>query len=383
MFKRVLFTFVLLFLSIGIWAQEDRPAEQPWLVNQPWWFTLEIGKLHFSNGSYGDALMAFEDARRSRYSHFSRMEDELIIFLSIPEVRRLGDSLDFIEWYVSEQNETRISNILLEIYHYFPKTGLGSSVSNALDALDTLKTYPEAEFWLGECFRVEGELNLALRQYERALSGRELFLTPDFDLEISYRLFDLHNLRGDYNEMERRGREILDGNDSTGSPRDFLWSQNLMRAAMIRMLETGGIDRFLMFYRHDNIPTERAHRELGFYLYTRGRYITALDNLMFAFLIQNTIIINEILRRDFDYVYTDLGDLMTMIGTRRDLLSFMEEIEYFKTIYYFASTLHANGKTIPAQELWDFLATSLIAGEWGERARRSGTPFVESVVVLP
>ena len=66
MFKRSFFGLVFIFLLAGLsWAQQpwQQPGmiPQPGPIMQPWWYTLERGKLHFRSGAYGDALMAFEE----------------------------------------------------------------------------------------------------------------------------------------------------------------------------------------------------------------------------------------------------------------------------------------------------------------------------------
>ena len=385
MYKKLLLGLILFTLGAGfVYTQEP--------LYQPWWFTLETGIRHFRDGSYGQALMSFEAARRDRHSHFSLMEEDLIRFLSIAEVRWLGDNLDFVEWYIEEFNETRANAILNEIYHFFPKESFNNSVDQVLIQLDNLKRYPEAEYWLGEIFRVEGELSLAQRQYERALRDRDLFTRPDLDMQILYQIVNIHRTRGEYVEMEDRYNEII-STDSLWTSGNQNEPQTMMRAAMLRMLETsssinvrevtGGINHFLSFYRHNNMSTERAHRELGLYLYSRGRYNTAVSHLMFAFLIQNTVLIEDAMRREFDFIFTSLDDLMMMIGSRRELLDFLEESEYFRVIYYFSSALYATNRQFPAMQLWEFLAGSDRAGIWGERARMSSVPIVESVIVLP
>ena len=352
-------------------------------ANQPWWYTLERGKLFFRNGSYGDALITFEDARRQRIAQFTRLEEDFIFLLSIPEVRRLGDSLEFVERYISERRETAAATALKELYYRVPKAALNGSVSRALKELDHLKSYPEAEYWLGETYRAEGELGLALRQYDKAWNERELLEIPGFEIEILYKITNLHRIRGNYQEMERRANEIIEGLGANGLPRDRLWagssqgSSNQLRAAMARILENEGVNRFLTLYRHNNTDTERAHRLLGFFYYSSSRYTQAMEHLMFAFLIQNSVLIDEVIRRDYDYDFSGLEDLVALVQRRPELAAFMEETEYYRTIYYLATSLYASGKTRPAYQLWAFLAGSNNAGEWGNRARRNPNPYIE------
>ena len=81
--------FLILFISAvsAVFAQ----------TTSPWWLSLEKGKKLFRSGAYGDALMAFDDARRSRWDAFTRMENDLILALSTPQLRSMGDSLEWVE----------------------------------------------------------------------------------------------------------------------------------------------------------------------------------------------------------------------------------------------------------------------------------------------
>ena len=375
--KRFFAGFILLFFAAGLFG-----AQQPW-------YLMEQGKRHFRSGAYGDAIIAFEDARRERIAQITRKEQDLIHVLTSPIARRLGDSLEMVEMYIAQRQETGAAAALAELYSRVPRETLQNSVQRALDELDRLRSYPEAEFWLGEAYRAEGELLLALRQYERAWQQRELLQTPGFEVEILYRLVEVNRLRQNYREMERRALEIIQGSDLFGQPRDMFWaretaaSTHQLRAAMGRILENDGIDRFLVLYRYNNIVTERAHRFLGFFYHATGRHASAAEHLMFAFLIQNTILIEDIMRREFDFAYTTLEDLMNQVRTRPALMNFIEEVEYFRTISYLSSSLFATGRAIPSAQLWAFLAASPDAGIWGERARRSPRPILERPIQLP
>jgi tetratricopeptide (TPR) repeat protein len=372
--------YFFLALCLCVFVSDYGVAAQ---ANQPWWYTLEQGKLLFRKGSYGDALLTFEDARRQRVAQYTRMEEDFIFLLSIPEVRRFGDSLEYVEWYINERLYTAAAAALNELYYRFPKDSLKGSVSLALEKFDLLKGYPEAEYWLGETYRVEGELGLALRQYEKAWNERELLETPGFEIEILYKITELHRIRGNYQEMERRANEIIEGVGANGVPRDSLWvgnsqgSSNQLRAAMERILENEGVSRFLTLYRYNNTDTERAHRLLGFFYYSSSRYTQAKEHLMFAFLIQNSVLIEEIIRRDYDYTFSTLENLVAVVQRRPELAAFMEETEYYRTIYYFATALYASGNRRSAAQLWAFLAASNNAGEWGNRAKRNPTPYIE------
>ena len=351
--------------------------------DRPWWYTLEEGKFLFRSGAYGDALITFEDARRERLAQFTRMEEDFIRLLSRPDVRRLGDSLEFVEMYIAVNLESTAASALDSLFHYLPRNSFDGSAARALEGFSLLKNYPEAEYWLGETYRMEGELSLALLQYERALNNKNLFEVPGFDSEILYKMTEIHRLRQEYQEMERRAKEVIEGVGPSGEPRDVYWARNQTRSSMSRLLENEGINTFLTLYRHRSIETERAHRFLGLYYFSSSRYNPSAEHLMFSFLIQNTVIIEEIIRRQFDFTFSTLENLEAQARLMPELTAFQEQTEYYRTAYYLASALYASGKTRPAREIWNFLARSVYAGEWGERARRNPNPYIERAVELP
>ena len=370
---------LLLFLTVSVSAQTQRD----------WWYTLERGKLMFRQGDYGNALLTFEDARRQRRTMYERLERNLIDLLSLREVRRIGDSLDWVERYINEKHYTEASNALQELYYRIPKESFNNSATAALTALGTLKDYPEAEYWIGETYLVEGELNLAQSQFRKAIALRQILENPGFATELLYKIAAICRVRQDYTEMERTLLSILSA--------DNLWSGgNQRRAAgnsssvpfetqaMTRTLENSGINRFLTLYRYRSPESIEAHRLLGLYYYVSGRHSRAQEHLMFAFLIQNTVIIEEVIRNRYDFTFTTLEDLSVEINRYPLLAEYAEQNEYYKTAYYLGASLYGNGKTAAARDLWNFLSAQNDAGEWYTRSlTQLRSPHVERTLEMP
>jgi len=370
---------ILLFLCGGIAAQ----------TQQDWWYTLERGKQMFRQGDYGNALLAFEDARRQRRAMYERMQRDFVELLSITEVRRLGDSLDLVERFIEDRRYAAAAEALRELYYRVPRETFNNSATAALNALGSLVDYPEAEHWIGETYLAEGELNLALTQFQNALVMRNLFENPGYATELLYKIAEIRRIRQEYNEMERVFLSILsadslwsseDSNDAnrTGNRDSFV------KQAMTRTLENNGIERFITLYRYGNDESAHSHRLLGFYYYGSGRHARAQEHLMFAFLIQNTVIIDEIIRRRFDFSFTTLEALGAEISRNQLLAEYVERNEYYKTAYYLGNSLYGNGKNAAARSVWNFLATQNRAGEWQTRAQAQlRSPQVERALEMP
>jgi hypothetical protein len=391
--KSLLIFFFLTAFAVPLFAQP---------YTSPWWLALEQGKLKFRSGDYGGALMSFEDARRQRRAMYEQMERDFINFLSTREARRIGDSLEILERFSSDMRYTSVTAALNELFYRVPRMSLNNSANAALTAIGKLKDYPEAEYWIGEVYRIEGELPLALSQYRRAYAMRELLEDSGFGVTLQYKISDILRIRQEYNEMERvllsvigeldtlwvnaERQEIPPASSEARGTTPIPYAQSsasFARAAMTRTLENEGINRFLELYRYNNGIVEHAHRLLGFYYAVSGRP-SAQQHLMFAFLIQNTIIIEEVRRRQFDFVFTDLLNLAEEINKNALLLSYIEEVEYFKTIYYLGASLYRNGRTTVARSFWSFLASQPQAGEWQARSVvQLRSPQLEPVVEMP
>jgi tetratricopeptide (TPR) repeat protein len=368
----------LILLTVGAvlaQAQEERP----------WWYIMEQGKLLFRQGDYGGALLAFEDARRQRYARYTGMEKDFINFLSLPEVRGIGDSLNTLETYITARGHADVESTLRELYYRLPRESLRDSALLALEELGKFKDYPEAEYWIGEVYRVEGELGLALGQYQKALALRARLDDPNFELDLLYKIADIYRTRQEFKYMEETLLKIVEGNNAQGQPWDPLWSGSagnsgqFVKNSMARILENSGTARFLVMYRYNNGPVERAHRLLGFYYYASNRYNRAAEHLMFAFLIQNSILIEETQRSRYDFVFESLEALLDALARRDDLLRFIDQAEYYRCAYYLGTALYGIGKGSAARELWTFLSGRERIGAWQNRAlAQLQRPFVES-----
>ena len=349
-----------------------------------WWYTLRRGQLMFARGDYGNALLTFQDARRDRMAMYDGMERDLVELLSLPEVRRLGDSLDWVERFARERHFGAAAAALDELYFRIPRETFGNSAAAALQALGTLRYFPEAEMWIGKTYLAGGEGGLAVRQFELALSQARLLENPAAAAEILYQIAEVRRLRGEFPDMERALLAVLDESVLWAGAGLGWQAGTFARDAMTRTLQLDGADRLLTLFRYENTRTLRAHRELGFFYVASGRNARAQEHLMFAFLIQGTVMIDELIRRRFDFAFGGMAELADEIARDRMLSEYAERTEFFRVIFYLGNSLFGNGHPARARELWSFLAARPDSGQWQHRAAlQLQTPRVGPVIVLP
>ncbi|OHE62598.1 MAG: hypothetical protein A2Z99_05120, partial [Treponema sp. GWB1_62_6] len=326
-------------------------AQRGAVTDEPFWMTLERGKLLFREKRYGDALLSFEDALRGRRELFARHRRALVDALSLPEVRRFDDSLTRFETYAAERKLKAAQDALAAVYALVPRDSMNGSALAAMDAALSLAAYPEAEYWIGEAYRAEGESAIALKQYQKAYALRDLLEVHDEGRDILYKIAELQAERLEYPAMEASLLEIL--------KEDILWtsgSSAFIRDAMSRTLADEGLDRFLLLYRYSSPWALRAHRDLGLYFYRSGRHDRAAAHLTFAFLIQVTVLIDEIKRSESEWKATTLPDILDRAEKRESAVEYLADTGFYRTVYYFGASLYAVGRGKSAIELWRAVA---------------------------
>jgi len=391
------FSFALLLLCGALGAAENDQTENSRQAqnkikyystakkNIPYWYTLEKGKKSFREGDYGAALSYFEEARDSHAEYWARQKRAFIALMTIQEVRKFGDSLSLVEQYAEDhlQADAKLAIETLR-FNVDPKL-LNDSVKTAVDYLDSLKAYPDAEYWIGEVYRIESETEIALNQYNKTLElinkgDKKDSATP---INVMYRIAEMNRELCRYNEMEAAYKLIIETYET-----DKIWSDNegFVRNSMKKTLEKDGINEFLIRFRHTNPDTDNAHKELGYFYYSTGRYDLAERHLMLSSLIESTTIIEGVKRDKYNFVFTTLDNLMDELARKQEIKQYIEDSFYFKKLYYLASALNANGKPSTAKEIWRFVShqQGMGADEWAKRSQSQlHSPYIEVIITNP
>jgi tetratricopeptide (TPR) repeat protein len=338
------------------------PASGTGVGAAQWWWTLELGKGQFRAGQYGDALATFETAVTQRQDTYKQFYNDMITMLSKPDAIPLGDDLQQVEGFVKATNQTEAQAALNELDYRVGLDTMHDSVKAVLAALQNLENYPEADYWIGECYRVEGEPAMALTQYNEALKHADLFEKKGFDIDILYSMAAVYQSQGSNVNYESTLLAILNANDPSGAARGGLWAQEndtFARSSMVRILTNNGIDRFLSLYRDDNTESLKAHTMLGMYYYQNGKYDEASQQLMYAFLIPMSFCMEKTSAYDATWEYSTIDGLFSkMRGARplQSVLKWLADNDFYKTAYFFACSLFASSRNKPASDIWTFLA---------------------------
>ena len=231
-------------------------------------------------------------------------------------------------------------------------------------------TSPEIDIAIGEVFEAEGELDLALLQYEKALEYRNLLEVRDDELELLYRMAALHRLNNNLLNYKQHLELVVDRVQSRHEPPLFQ-----IEEAIGRVLIRDGIDALLQLYRIEDLGAQRAYYELGrLLLYDGFRFIEASNMLVFSVIMTITEVASYILDVDPSFRFDKIEELLSSASRFRAVERYLLETQLLEQLYALGHALAAAGRPGPSDGLRNLI--NRIDSE-GAVGRRAGRPYPE------
>ena len=237
-------------------------------------------------------------------------------------------------------------------------------------------TFPEAETAIGDMYVEEGEVDLALLQYEKAYKLRNAFYIPEMQYAILYKLAHLYESQGFYKQMEDDLTSIVNDDKKFNET-----ANSHLRTQIEKNFFDKGIDRVLVLYRYSDTFSSSAHSQLGIFYYRTGRYAQSASQLLFSTIYRMSAMEQFLGERDVDYQYTSLDAIMAEIQKNPDLLRYANDAQLFRDLYYLAGSTFALGYPERAASIWKTLSTAEIAGSYRQLAlKQLKTPSTEPLL---
>jgi tetratricopeptide (TPR) repeat protein len=239
---------------------------------------------------------------------------------------------------------------------------------------------PEAEAAIGDIYREEGEIALAVRQYTRAYNLRNALVVPEEKYDILYRWAGLCEDQQLYNDMESRLQLIV---------ADDRWNTSEQLPIQVeRNFVEKGLDHVLSLYRFDSRFATDAHSRLGWFYYRTGRYPQAVRHLLYAVILQVTDVAEFLRQKDTDVVVDSLASFFSHVLRDRDARSWLETSTFSSDVYYLSAAAWELGHPLRAQAAWRILANVKETGKYADLSRRQlakpfREPFLEQTFRLP
>ncbi len=267
--------------------------------------------------------------------------------------------------------------LLAEGKRAFQERNFGTALALFRQSIAAGGETPEADMWIGRVFEEEGELKLAVDQYDRALALKQQFVVREDALTVRYALANIYYETGQYGKYEVALRGIVAEDKYFSNP-----DLGGMRDAMLRILTSGGFDHLMLLYRLTELRTLRAHSELGAFMYRTGRYRDATLNLAFSTITDFTTAIEELRRTNPDFEFTTIQDLLIRSLADPRLAAYFLSAQLYRDLYYLGASLYANGIVGRAREIWTLdIDYAPKDNPWRQRSvAQMRRPFIEPIL---
>lgn len=342
-----IFTFVFCFGVIPPCFSVE--TEESWRVLSQAWIAFE-------NNSPGEALNLCEKARQIHREKNEFMRKELAASLLPMQVKKAGDDISEIRKIWIDRNDVTALAVLDSIFLTHPSSFFSHSMASVLLWLKTQSVYPESDYLTGRIYELEGEVDLALNYYQKALDNYEVMDIPEERFTVLYRMADLALFSGKTGLMENYLLRIV-SEDSVYSQTEPLTP---MLSAMLRSLHTEKtVDKFFLLYRHDYFKGLRAYQKLAeFYYNTEGLANKALTAAVLSSIICVTQLANSYSAYDFSWSYSSLTDLFIQIGKKNELKEWARSADVWDSFLLFGTILVKSDMKEQGRQLWTIVAQS-------------------------
>lgn len=362
----------------------------------PAWLSFERGKQAYASREFGDAIVAFDRAINVRRTTFVAASDRLDNALVAKAIKNSGSSIqkalanfaseDFLQRdyaalvrsYGSSvktllqavrkqrisENHRSFVEVLLQVLEYRPIDSLADSVETLRAVVVRLQRYPEAEYWKGKVFMLEGEMALAENQMQRALSMRDSLEIPEEQFTIMYSMAELYAARNDHVAWENVMLAIT-GGDSTVDP--------YLQDAMMSTLGGGGFDRFMVLYRIEPTYALEAHAALAEFYLDRGR-AAAMVHAAVGLNMTLTRAVTMLRSRDRDFIWTTLPDFVKAAAARSEIQDFLGSARLYRQMLTLADAMYIAGARTNAQVLWKAIASAGVVPQASVASTRLADP---------
>ena len=190
----------------------------------------------------------------------------------------------------------------------FEEREYGVALRYAREAIEkTAHFYPEAEILIGDVFEAEGNIELAIEQYEKALNNdnaKQLYI-QDEKYEVYYKLAEIYYQKyqqesGTGNKERYRGilEKILEDDNEYNET-----MESNLKTALVRTLKQSGLDRLVILYRLNSHFSLEAHSRLGKLNLDDGEYDQAALHFIFVVLSIISKAIEELKFHDPEYEF--------------------------------------------------------------------------------
>jgi len=208
--------------------------------------------------------------------------------------------------------------------------------------------FPEAEILIGDVFSAEGNKDLAIRQYEKALGmSKQLYVLND-KYRILYKLADIYSDENQHN-YESTLKEIVYDDEMYLSA-----VQTQSGTQFITTLRNSGLDKLVILYRLKSYFSLEAHSMLGRLYFLQEDFESSTLHLIFSTVTVISRCIEELQFYDPDFIYTDGVELFERTARYSAVQAYIKKTELYENLYLLGKVMvELDSESDFVREVWE------------------------------
>jgi hypothetical protein len=241
---------------------------------------------------------------------------------------------------------------------------IGDSLDSLAVAAARLRSYPEAEYRIGQVYSAEGEIRLAELYMLRAYDMRDALYDETDVIAILDSLVDIYRTQGKMKDFELTLIEIVQKTEL------FTRRDEYYRTAMERTLARQGFDKFMSLYRVPEAWPAKAYARLGAFYLDAGRRVS----VMYLAAASNAVLTRgiEVVKTDEPrYSFAGLADLCARMLANEELARYAESEGLWADLVLLGEALASTGERESAREIWTVVASLKGIEPWSTKAAQA------------
>lgn len=313
----------------------------------------------FDSNDFGNAMSYCEKARSLRKTKIEWELKCLNNSFKSYELKRYGDSISLSLDRLKERQDYDTLNIIDYYFERWGKERFFDSKKKFIEFIERRSNFPEAEYLTGKIFQVEGEYDIALSFYKKALEYDYNLDIPMQKFEILYSISEISFLNKNFDQYEIDLLQIVSQDEN-------FKKSNLKKAIKntISNVKSDCVDKFFKLYRNENYTVLKAYCKLAELYDSMNENERYLECVSMGTLTGFTKILDVISKRDPEWEYKNLETLLAECALYEDIVQWGKENSLWKSYYMLGCASYKCESPIFAKNLFQILEKSLPDEYW-------------------
>lgn len=349
-------------IPVELFAQENDNEKNYFYVDDLSFY--ENGKTAFEKQDFGLALKLFNNAKSSREEKISLEVNTLENSFKPAEVKYAGDTISSKIPVLQEREDFEALEIIEFYNRIYTLNYFGDSPEKLVEFIRNQKNFPEADYYLGKIYQIEGEYSIAEKYFYNAYKYSDILQIPDEKYEILYSLAELAELKKDFNKMEEYLLLIV-------SKEPLFRDENRKKSFQksISSNKKDCVEKFFKLYRAENFELLKPLKKLSDYYKTQNQTERSLYANALCVVTGFTRIIDLLYKRNPVFEYKNLSSFFDEVENYSDIVDWGIENELWGSFNSFAENAQKNSDVIFARELYKILKEKNPENYWKEDAK--------------